>query len=116
LTSGRRLTPASAGSPISFKEQVVPEDALSSWMFADVWEAIAAVQPDHPALIQGERVVKWGELDARSDALAAHLIAAGLDRQAKVAAFLYNGPEYIETYYAAFKGGFAPVNTNYRYG
>jgi len=85
-------------------------------MFADVWEAIAAAQPDRPALIQGERVVTWGDFDARSDALAAHLIAAGLDRQAKVAAFLYNGPEYLETYYAAFKGGFAPVNTNYRYG
>jgi len=89
---------------------------LSSWTFADVWEAIAAAQPDHPAHIQGERVLTWGEFDARSDALAAHLIAAGLDHQAKVAAFLYNGPEYLETYYAAFKGGFAPVNTNYRYG
>jgi acyl-CoA synthetase (AMP-forming)/AMP-acid ligase II len=95
---------------------VLREDALSSWTFADVWEAIAAAQPDHPAHIQGDRVVSWGQFDARADALAAHLIAAGLDRQAKVAAFLYNGPEYLETYYAAFKGGFAPVNTNYRYG
>jgi acyl-CoA synthetase (AMP-forming)/AMP-acid ligase II len=89
---------------------------VSSWTFADVWEAIAGVQPDRPAHIQGERVVTWGEFDARADALAAHLIAAGLDHQAKVAAFLYNGPEYLETYFAAFKGGFAPVNTNYRYG
>ena len=89
---------------------------MSSWTFADVWEAIAAAQPDHPAHIQGERVLTWAEFDARSDALAAHLIAAGLDHQAKVAAFLYNGPEYLETYFAAFKGGFAPVNTNYRYG
>ena len=89
---------------------------MSSWTFADVWEAIAAVQPDHPAFIQGERVLTWAQFDARADALAAHMIAAGLDRQAKVAAFLYNGPEYIESYYAAFKGGFAPVNTNYRYG
>ncbi|MGZ5956697.1 MAG: acyl-CoA synthetase [Caulobacteraceae bacterium] len=89
---------------------------MSSWTFADVWEAIAQVQPDRPAFIQGERVVTWAEFDARADALAAHLIAAGLDRQAKVAAFLYNGPEYIEAFYAAFKAGFAPVNTNYRYG
>ena len=89
---------------------------MTGWTFADVWEAIAAAQPDRPALIQGERVITWGEFDARADALAAHLIAAGLDRQAKVAAFLYNGPEYLETYFAAFKGGFAPVNTNYRYG
>src|SRR5947199_362809 len=79
-------------------------------------EAIAAVQPDLPAFIQGERTVSWGEFDARADALAAHLLAKGLDHQAKVAAFLYNGPEYIEAYAAAFKAGFAPVNTNYRYG
>ncbi len=89
---------------------------MSSWTFADVWEAIAAAQPDHPAHIQGERMLTWGEFDARADALAAHLIGAGLERQAKVAAFLYNGPEYLETYYAAFKSGLAPVNTNYRYG
>ncbi|HEX3364610.1 AMP-binding protein, partial [Phenylobacterium sp.] len=89
---------------------------MSSWTFADVWEAIAAVQPERPANIQGDRVLTWADFDARADALAAHFIARDLSRQAKVAAFLYNGPEYIETYFAAFKGGFAPVNTNYRYG
>jgi 3-oxocholest-4-en-26-oate---CoA ligase len=89
---------------------------VSSWTFADAWEAIAEVQPHHAAFIQSDRVVTWAEFDARADALAAHLIAAGLDHQAKVAAFLYNGPEYIESYFAAFKAGFAPVNANYRYG
>jgi fatty-acyl-CoA synthase len=87
-----------------------------AWIFADTWEAIAASQPERPALIQGDRVITWAEFDARADALAADFIAAGLDHQAKVAAFLFNGPEYLETYFAAFKGGFAPVNTNYRYG
>ena len=89
---------------------------MSAWTIADVWEAIAAGQPDRPALIQGERIVTWGQFDARADALAAHLVAAGLSPQAKVAAYLYNGPEYLETYYAAFKAGMAPINTNYRYG
>ena len=89
---------------------------MTTWTFADVWEAIAAVQPDHPAFIQGDRTITWGQFDARADALAAHFIARGLSRQGKVAAFLFNGPEYVETYGAAFKGGFAPVNTNYRYG
>jgi fatty-acyl-CoA synthase len=87
-----------------------------AWTFADVWEAIAAVQPDIPALVHGERVVTWGQFDARADGLATHLIESGLGRQAKVAAYLYNGPEYLESYFAAWKGGFAPVNTNYRYG
>ncbi len=86
------------------------------WTFADIWEAIAAAQPDHPAFIQGPRVITWGQFDARADALAAHLIERGLSHNAKVAAWLYNGPEYLESYSAAFKGGFEPVNTNYRYG
>ncbi len=86
------------------------------WTFADIWEAIAAAQPDHPAVIQGARTVTWSQFDARADALATHFIARGLSHRAKVAAYLYNGPEYLESYFAAFKGGFEPVNTNYRYG
>ncbi|WP_293897839.1 AMP-binding protein [Phenylobacterium sp.] len=86
------------------------------WTIADIWEAIAAAQSERAALIQGDRAITWAQFDARADALAAHLIARGMSRQGKVAAFLYNGVEYLETYFAAFKGGFAPVNTNYRYG
>jgi fatty-acyl-CoA synthase len=87
-----------------------------AWTIADVWEAIAAAQPERPALVQGERVISWAQCDARADSLAAHFVQSGLGHQAKVAAYLYNGPEYLETYFAAFKGGYAPVNTNYRYG
>lgn len=87
-----------------------------AWTFAEVWEAIAAAQPDSPALTQGDRTVTWRQFDAHADALAAHFIESRMRRQAKVAAYLYNGPEYLETYFAAFKGGFAPANTNYRYG
>ena len=86
------------------------------WNFADVWEEVAAATPDRPAQIQGERVVSWRDFDRRSNALARHLLEAGLGHQAKVAAYLTNCPEYLETYYAAFKTGLAPVNTNYRYG
>src|SRR5436190_2154784 len=91
-------------------------DVSMAWTFADVWEAVVAAQPDRAALVQGDRVITWSEFDRRADALAAHMIAAGLGRQAKVACYLYNGPEYLESYFAAFKGGFAPANTNYRYG
>jgi len=85
------------------------------WNYANVWESVAEAIPDRPAQIQGERVVSWAAFDARADALARRLIDLGLTRQSKVAAYLYNCPEYLETYYAAFKGAFAPVNTNYRY-
>ena len=36
-------------------------------------------------------------------------------RQDKVAHYLYNCPEYMESMFALFKAGLAPVNTNYRY-
>src|SRR5271156_5151246 len=85
------------------------------WNYADVWEPIAAAIPDRPAQVQGDRVLRWPESDRRANALARRLLDLGLTRQAKVAAYLYNGPEYLETYYAAFKAGLAPVNTNYRY-
>ena len=87
-----------------------------AWTFADIWESIAAAQPEHPAFIHGPRVITWGQFDARADALAAHFIAKGMSHRSKVAAYLYNGPEYLESYFAAFKAGFEPVNTNYRYG
>ncbi|NBB14327.1 AMP-binding protein [Caulobacter sp. SLTY] len=88
---------------------------MSGWTFAEVWESIAQAVPDRPAQIQGDRVHSWRDFDRRANALAAHFVASGLGHQAKVAAFLYNAPEYLETYYAAFKAGLAPVNTNYRY-
>ncbi|HEX6867077.1 MAG TPA: AMP-binding protein [Caulobacteraceae bacterium] len=89
---------------------------MAGWNFADVWEEIAAAVPHRPAQVHGERTLSWRDFDRRSNALAAHLLAAGLGHQAKVAAYLTNAPEYLETYYAAFKAGLAPVNTNYRYG
>jgi acyl-CoA synthetase (AMP-forming)/AMP-acid ligase II len=90
---------------------------VSSWNFADVWEAVAEVHPDAPAVIQspaGPRLT-WAQFDRRAEAVAAGLAAAGLGQQAKVAQYLYNSPEYLESLFAAFKAGLVPVNTNYRY-
>ena len=88
---------------------------MTVWSYANVWEAIAQAVPDRAAQIQGERVISWKDFDRRADGLARHFLDAGLSRQSKVAAYLYNGPEYMEAYFAAFKAGLAPVNTNYRY-
>ena len=38
-----------------------------------------------------------------------------MERQQAVAQYLYNGPEYMESMFAAFKAAYVPVNTNYRY-
>lgn len=89
---------------------------MSAWIFADLYEAIAETTPDNPCQYFGDTVYTWRDFNRRCNGLASDLIGAGLTHQSKVAAYLYNGPEYLETYVAAFKGGFAPVNTNYRYG
>jgi 3-oxocholest-4-en-26-oate---CoA ligase len=89
---------------------------VSGWNIADVFEAIAGAQPDAPALIHAGATVTWGEMNRRADGLAATLVAAGAERQDKVAQYLYTGPEYIESLYGTVKAGLVPVNTNYRYG
>jgi fatty-acyl-CoA synthase len=89
---------------------------MGNWNFADVWEVVAAQQPDAPAQVAGERRFSWSEFDRRADGIGRTLLDAGVARQDKVAQYLANGPEYLESTYASFKAGLVPVNTNYRYG
>src|SRR5438105_3333237 len=88
----------------------------NGWNFADVWEVVADMQPDKPATVHGGRRSTWGEFDRRADGVARALLDAGLQRQDKVAQYLYNCPEYLESVFASLKAGLVPVNTNYRYG
>jgi len=89
---------------------------MTAWTYANIWESVAAAVPDQPAIVQGDRVVSFAEFEAQADALATHLLAAGLQQQAKVAVYATNCPEFLIAYYAAFKAGLAPFNVNYRYG
>jgi 3-oxocholest-4-en-26-oate---CoA ligase len=99
-------------SPPSPSPAVTPK----GWNLADAWETIADRQPDAPAQFHGDRTYTWAEFNRRADGVAATLLAAGVQHQDKVAQYLYNSPEYLESIYGAFKVGLAPVNTNYRYG
>jgi fatty-acyl-CoA synthase len=47
--------------------------------------------------------------------VAATLLDRGATEQDKVAQYLYNGTEYLESMFGAFKAGLVPINTNYRY-
>jgi acyl-CoA synthetase (AMP-forming)/AMP-acid ligase II len=87
----------------------------SEWNYADVWETIAETIPESVAQVQGSRRIAWGELDRRADGIASALIDAGVSRGDKVAEYLFNAPEYLESFFAALKIGLVPVNTNYRY-
>ncbi len=87
----------------------------AGWNFADVWESLAHRFPDSPAQETESVVYSWSDFNRRADAVASALLDAGLSRQSKVAQYLYNGPEYLESMFASFKASLVPVNTNYRY-
>jgi acyl-CoA synthetase (AMP-forming)/AMP-acid ligase II len=87
----------------------------SGWNFADVWEQVADRFGDELGAIHGSRELRWREIDRRADGVAHTLIDAGLSGQDKVALYLRNGPEYMESMFGLFKAGLVPVNTNFRY-
>ena len=92
------------------------KQATTGWTYADVWETLAQVQPTKPALLHGEHTVSWQQFDERANGLAQFLLNAGCAHQDKVGFYLYNGPEYLETFYACSKASLVHVNTNFRYG
>ena len=85
------------------------------WNFATAWESITDALGDRLAVVQGDRRRTWSELDDRAARLAGALHALGIERDAKVASYLYNSNEYTEGLFATFKLGAVPVNVNYRY-
>jgi fatty-acyl-CoA synthase len=89
---------------------------MTDWNYGDVWETVADVQPEAVAVTQGARHVTWAEFDRGADGVAQFLLDLGVVQQDKVAIYLYNCPEYLQTNFAAVKVGLVPVNTNYRYG
>jgi fatty-acyl-CoA synthase len=88
----------------------------SGWNYADIWEAVArVVPPENPALIHGERVITWGEFDARTSNLARSLVEGGALAGEKMAIYSRNHPAYLEALGAAVKARQVHVNVNYRY-
>ena len=88
---------------------------MTAWNFATIWEIVADKLPDAPALMQGDRAVAWADVRPAGRRHRPHAARPRRDHQDKVAQYLYNCPEYLESMFAAFKAGLVPVNTNYRY-
>ena len=88
---------------------------MNQWCFADVWDTVAELLPDAPALVHGDVIHTWSAFERRSAGVGATLIEAGVPLQGKFAQYLHNEPAYLESVYAAWKVGCVPVNTNYRY-
>jgi len=99
---------------------------------ADIFEVVVDAVPDREALVargmggvppttaagaakEIDRRLTYAALDERANRLAHHLAGAGIGPGDHVAAYLYNGTEFVETMLAAFKLRAAVVNVNYRY-
>jgi acyl-CoA synthetase (AMP-forming)/AMP-acid ligase II len=89
--------------------------ASMDYNLADLCAAIAAELPDRCALVcDGERL-SYPELISRSDQVAQHLIAAGLQPEETIGLYLLNSVAYIESLLGCMVARAIPVNINYRY-
>ena len=87
----------------------------TAWNFADAWESVAQRLPDAPAQQYNDDVYTWADFNQRANGIAQTFLNAGVQQQDKVTQYMYNCPQYLESLFATFKAGLAPVNTNYRY-
>ena len=85
------------------------------WCFADVFETVASLVPDSPALVNGDVRRTWREYEDRAARIAQALADAGIGPDSKVGLYGYNSNEYLEAQFGVFKTRAVPVNVNYRY-
>ncbi len=83
--------------------------------YATLWESLADAIGDRDALVCGKNRRSWHEFDDRAARVGSALSEAGVKTDSKVGLYLYNGNEYLEAQYGAFKQRAVPVNINYRY-
>jgi bile acid-coenzyme A ligase len=74
----------------------------------------ALVQPDRPAVTDKDRSLTWAELDARTDALARGLLAAGVKHGDLVTIGLTNSVDFIEAIWGLWKMGATPQPISHR--
>lgn len=72
----------------------------------------AASAPDRPAVIIGDRVLSYGELERRSNQVAQALRSSGLGVGSHLAVLMENRTEYFEVVWAALRAGLlvTPIN------
>ena len=82
---------------------------------ATAWEAVADTVGDQTAVTVGGVATSWSDYDHRAACLAETLRSHGLEAGSKVALYCFNGSQYPEAQFAAFKLRAVPANVNYRY-
>ena len=79
----------------------------------DRLRAVAREVGNKPALIAGDRIMTYAELDAASDRLAGALARRGVARGDRVTLFMPNAIEFVVAFYGALKAGAVvnPINS-----
>ena len=74
----------------------------------------ARTTPHRVAIDFGGRNVTYRQLDDHSEALAADLLASGVEHGGRVATLTGNSPEHVEALFACAKAGFVLVPLSWR--
>ena len=82
---------------------------------ADIYESLADAFPDRKAVVSGDIVLTYGQLDVRANRLANYWRSQGIGAEDHIGLYLYNGIEYVEAMLAAWKLRARTINVNYRY-
>ncbi len=82
---------------------------------ADLFECVADAVPEREAVVWGDRRLTFAQMDERATRLAHHLSAQGVKPGDHIGVYLYNCPEFLEAFLAAWKIRAVPVNINFRY-
>ncbi|MEL7229985.1 MAG: AMP-binding protein [Pseudomonadota bacterium] len=79
-----------------------------------LFSARSATQPNRTAVREGKNVLTYGELEARSTALAHWFLGQGMEQGDRVAVHLHNCTAYLEIELAAAKAGLIVAALNWR--
>jgi long-chain acyl-CoA synthetase len=90
------------------QEPLAPEPALPPFeAIADLLREHATARPRERAVVQGERSVTWGQLDAMADRIAASLQRDGVRPQESIAICGANSLEYVALFLGGLRAGAA---------
>src|SRR3569623_1008209 len=95
----------------------VSDKPLLGQTIGDCFDATCAAHPDIPALISRHQKIRWtyAEMNERVDALAAGLLALGLEPGDRIGGWAPNCAEWALTQFATAKAGLILVNINPAY-
>jgi acyl-CoA synthetase (AMP-forming)/AMP-acid ligase II len=88
-------------------QTVAPAEPPPFQAIADLVRQHAAARPRQRALVQGERSVTWGQLDAMADRVAASLQRDGARPQQRIAICAANSLEYVAVFLGGLRAGAA---------